>query len=327
MDIKPLDFGKITTYPLRERKNRVRVSDFAKKAENSMEFKDFVGSLPNLLAGCRIREFVDDLGRAVEREKAVIFGIGGHVIKCGLSPMLIQMMEKGVITAVAMNGAAAIHDFEIAMIGQTSEDVAENLELGTFGMAEETGAKMNRALSEGMRQGIGAGRAFGEEILREDMRYKEHSVLARALELGVPVMVHIAVGTDIIHQHPKADGAAIGATSFTDFRLLCSAIKMLNDGGVFINFGSAVIIPEVFLKALAVARNVGGEVKNFVTANFDMLMHYRPLENVVRRPTAESGKGYNFVGHHEILFPLLYWMVMSRIGSAESTVGSGSKKE
>lgn len=301
-----LSFNKIKTYPIRERENKVKIADFSKGLPSKgVGFKSFLDGLPDILAGKDLREVAGAIVKARKKDKPVIFSLGGHVIKCGLSPVIISLMEKGVITAIALNGAGSIHDFEIALIGQTSEDVASAIEDGTFGMAEETGRIMNETLIEGVKQGLGAGQALGERILKDDLKFREYSILAKGIEFGVPVTVHIAVGTDIIHQHPSCDGAALGEASYIDFQIFTGQVSQLGNGGVIANFGSIVIMPEVFLKALTISRNLGSPVKNFTAVDFDMVQHYRPITNVVKRPVSLGGKGYSICGHHEIMIPLL----------------------
>ncbi|HZV81100.1 MAG TPA: hypothetical protein VFF53_02920, partial [Geobacteraceae bacterium] len=246
--------------------------------------------------------------------KPVVVAIGGHVIKCGLQPVLKSLIEADIITAVAMNGSASIHDYELSLIGETSEDVGAVLHCGTFGMAEETGRDINLALKAGVVRGEGYGEAVGRFIIENNNPCKEDSLLALCVERGIPVTVHVAIGTDIIHQHPEADGAVIGEASFTDFRLFTSVVSTLGDGGVYLNIGSAVIMPEVFLKALSIAQNLGHHVDHFTTANFDMQQHYRPLQNVVKRPTSGKSRGYTITGHHEIMIPLLAAGILDRIG-------------
>jgi hypothetical protein len=303
----PIDLSNIRPIPIAQRTNKVRVADFARAPKPDASFSDFLASLPNVTVGKNFLAFVGHVVSAARAHRTVAIGIGGHVIKCGLAPVLIDLMERGILSSVAMNGATAIHDTEIAMIGETSEDVATNLEDGTFGMAGETADFINHAV----RQDEGYGIALGRAIAQADLRFKEKSVLYHAARLKLPATVHVALGTDIVHQHPSADGAAIGNASLTDFRILCSVVSGL-EGGVFINFGSAVIIPEVFLKALTVARNLGHTVEHFVTANFDIIRHYRPQVNIVARPTSTGGKGYYFVGSHEIMIPLLAQAVLVR---------------
>jgi len=239
--------------------------------------------------------------------------MGGHVIKCGLQPALKSLIEADVITAVAMNGSAAIHDFEVSLVGATSEEVGDVLHSGDFGFSDETGGDMNRALKAGLDKDLGFGQAIGEWIVERQHPFTEYSLLASCVERDLPVTVHVAMGTDIIHQHPAMDGAVTGEMSFRDFRLVTSVVADLGDGGVWLNVGSAVIMPEVFLKALSIARNLGYHVGNFTTANFDMTQHYRPVQNVVNRPTSGGGKGYSIVGHHEINIPLLAAVILDRI--------------
>ncbi len=300
------------TYPISHRLNKVHMRDFAKVAPEDPSFRSFTKCFPNLLAAKQLFELVEHIVRARRGEKGVVLCFGAHVVKCGLSPLVLDLTKKGLITALATNGAGAIHDFEIAMIGATSEDVETSLKDGSFGMAEETGRLMNEAFIEGAMQGKGAGQTLGEKIIKEEFPHAELSLLVQSVRANIPLTVHIALGTDVIHQHPKADGSAIGQTSFRDFELFCESVRLLNDGGVILNFGSAVILPEVFLKALNLARNEGSEVRNFITADFDMIRQYRPLTNVVRRPTCSGGTGYSFIGHHEIMLPLLYQITMER---------------
>ncbi len=250
--------------------------------------------------------------QAIRSGNPIVLAMGAHVIKVGLNPVIIDLMERGFIDGLALNGAGIIHDAELAMVGQTSEDVAAQIGEGKFGMAEETGRILNEAIIEGAEQGDGLGKAVGARLVKEDFPYKRYSLSARAFELGIPMTVHVAIGTDIIHFHPRVDGAAIGKTSHLDFRIFSSLISKI-EGGVFINLGSAVIMPEVFLKALSLARNLGFDVKHFTTVDMDFIRHYRPMTNVVQRPTLEGGKGYSLVGHHEIMFPLLTAAVIERL--------------
>ena len=258
---------------------------------------------------------VDQIVAARRGERAIVAMLGGHVVKVGLGPLLITLMRQRAITAVAMNGSAAIHDFELAAYGGTSEDVAAGLGDGTFGMAEETGREMNAALARGAQTQHGAGEALVEYLgARKDLPGRDVSILLASAELGVPVTVHAAIGAEIIHQHPTADGAAIGATSHRDFKRLAAVLPDLDEGGVVLNLGSAVVMPEVFLKALTIARNLnGGRPKNFTACDCDMQRHYRPRVNVVERPTLAGGRGIQLTGHHEILFPLIAWAVLSRL--------------
>jgi hypothetical protein len=270
--------------------------------------------LPDILKGHEFPVLVNDILTAYRNNKAVIFAMGAHVIKCGLSPLIIELMKKRVITMVALNGAGVIHDFEIALTGATSEDVEEGIQDGSFGMAEETAYEINNAIVNGVSKAWGIGRSVGERICNIKPRYKQYSILATGFELGIPVCVHVAIGTDIIHQHPTTSGAATGEGSYIDFRILTAHISnKLDNGGVFVNIGSAVILPEVFLKALNICRNLGYKVNNFVTANFDMISHYRSVNNVVTRPVVKDGKGYSFIGHHEIMIPLLVTAIIEQI--------------
>ena len=310
---KPVDMSAVTTYPLQNRTNKVSVQAFAMLPESETNISAFLASLPNILKAPDFLALVDDIVAAHQNRKPVIVMMGGHVIKCGLSPLLIDLAKRGVITGFAFNGASSIHDFEIALIGETSEDVSAYLQTGQFGMWEETGRMMNEAIQHAADTGIGMGDALGKQLVEMVAPYNAYSLLATGVEHDVPITVHVAIGTDIIHQHPTANGAAIGAASFTDFRLLTALVKELEGGGVVLNLGSAVILPEVFLKALTIARNLGHTVSHFTTANFDMNQQYRPVENVVKRPTEMGGKGYTFTGHHELMIPLLVQAINSRL--------------
>lgn len=310
--LKPLSLDGLKTYPLGGRKSLVHIQDFARPMQKNPSFRAFLRSLPDILAGKNLKEVVRRIGQARRAGKPVILGMGAHPIKVGLNPLIIHLMKKRAIQTVAMNGAGIIHDFEVAYAGQTSEDVAAQIGKGTFGMAEETGTLLNQAITEGAGKGWGIGRSVGEMILKKKLPHRNLSITAAGVRLGIPVTVHVAIGTDIIHMHPKADGEAIGKGSLLDFRLFASAISGL-EGGVYINLGSAVILPEVFLKALTLVRNLGHRVRNFTTVNLDFLAHYRPLTNVVNRPTREGGKGFHFTGHHEIMFPLFCAAILEEI--------------
>ncbi|MDD5496081.1 MAG: hypothetical protein PHP46_03145, partial [Candidatus Omnitrophica bacterium] len=272
----------------------------------------FYDSLPNILTSNNFKAIVEALVAAHKNDKMVIFMMGAHVIKCGISPLVIDLMKRGVVKAVALNGAGIIHDTEVAMIGRTSEDVGEGIVDGSFGMAKETAEFINDAINNGFKKGIGIGEAVGGAIVRKKMPHKALSILATGYELGLPVTAHVAIGTDIIHQHPSANGEAIGEGSLLDFRNFIYSVSKL-EGGVAINFGSAVVLPEVFLKAVTVARNLKSRLNKFTTANFDMISQYRPYQNVLSRPTSCGGKGYNIIGHHEIMMPLLYRAVIERV--------------
>ena len=308
-----LDFGELETYSVRDRKSLVAGDDFAKTLEAGTDFRTFFDSLPKILAGRTLHALVDDIARAHRAGARVGAGIGGHVLKVGLAPLLIDLMERGILDALAMNGAGAIHDLELAMNGQTSEDVAEGIRDGSFGMARETAEVVNAATKAARADGCGFGRALGREILELELPHASLSVAAAAARLDLPLTIHATLGAEITHMSAHADGAAIGESSFDDFRILSAFVAALDDG-VWLNIGSAVVLPEVFLKAVNVARNLGHPVKNLTTANLDMLVHYRPRVNVVERP---AEKGYNLIGHHEILVPLLRLGVLTRLAEPE----------
>jgi len=297
----PIDLAKVQTYPLSNRASKVSLATFATPAYGGASFGHFLTSLPDILIGTDFRNLIRALSNAIRNDKTLAIGIGGHVIKCGLAPILIDLMKRGWISAIAMNGSTSIHDVEIAMQGQTSEDVAEGLKDGSFGMARDTGDFINHAIQNTSH---GYGKTLGQKLVETNQPYRHTSILATAYELGIPVTVHVAVGTDIVQQQPTANGEAIGRASYKDFETFCSVVASL-EGGAYLNIGSAVLLPEVFLKALTVARNLGHTVDHFVTANFDMIQHYRPRVNVVQRPTMQGGTGYSFTGHHELLIPLL----------------------
>ena len=313
-DYREADFARLKTVPIARRSNKVDPSLLAHPPGTDTSFAGFLGALPAILAAQDLRYVVDAIVAATGR-RAVVAMLGGHVVKVGLGPLLVELMRRKAVTHIAMNGSAAIHDFELAAFGGTSEDVAAGLGDGTFGMAEETGREMNAALARGAKNNQGAGEALAESLrARKDLPGRAVSVLVACAELGVPVTVHAAVGAEIIHQHPSADGATIGATSHRDFKRLAGALPDLDDGGVVLNLGSAVVMPEVFLKALTIARNLhGGKPKNFTACDCDMQRHYRPRVNVVERPTLAGGRGIQLTGHHEILFPLISWAVLSRL--------------
>lgn len=310
---EPINAQQVITYPLRQRKNKVQHQNFGQPCAPNASFAAFANALPHILAGDDVRAVVDAIVKAHQRARPVIFAFGAHVIKCGLSLFVIELIKRGIISAVAMNGAGVIHDFEIALIGETSEDVAEGLQTGSFGMAEETAKYINGAINEGAARNCGLGKAIGETILSMDLPFRQYSILAHAVQANIPVTVHIAIGDDITHMHPSADGATLGKTSMADFRLLTSVVADLGDGGVYINAGSAVILPEVFLKALTLARNLGHDVTDFVTVNLDQIQHYRPTQNVVQRPATLGGKGYALTGHHEIMIPLVTQMIIEEL--------------
>jgi hypothetical protein len=304
--IRPMDFSRLKTVPLAERGGKVRIGDFAAPYRKGSGVRAWLDSLPRILAADAFRFVVEAITKARAAGKPIVWGMGGHVIKCGLAPVLSDLMERGYATAFAMNGSAAIHDFEIALAGHTSEDVEAVLPDGSFGAAEETGREMNLAIQAGDSDGMGIGEALGRRLAGEGVPHAKQSLLFRAYGRAVPVTVHVAVGTDTPHLHPALDAAALGRATHHDFRLLCTLVAGLNDGGVYLNIGSAVVLPEVFLKALSAARNLGHPVANFITVNFDFLQHYRPRVNVVERPHAKSGgRGISITGHHELMVPLL----------------------
>jgi len=303
--VKPAVPDRLSTYPLRSRASKVTVDHFGGSFQEGGTYADFLDSLPDMLASGELKRLISAIREARERRKPVIFAMGAHVIKVGLAPVLIDLMRNGWINALALNGAGIIHDFEVAFAGRTSEDVEAQIKDGSFGMAEETGDRLNEAVNSGAREDMGLGEAVGKMLAESDFPYLEHSLLASAYSLDVPVTVHVAIGTDIIHFHPKARGDLLGRATLRDFFLFCSLVEELEGGGVYINCGSAVVLPEVFLKALSFVRNRGSVVEEFTTAVFDFKRHYRPWENVVKRPVGEKGKGYYFIGHHEIMIPLL----------------------
>jgi hypothetical protein len=304
---QPLSLDGLRTVPLAERGGKVEIEDFARPYQPGASVGRLIESLPTILAGGALRGVIAALQRARLEERAIIWGLGGHVIKCGLADVLLDLMRRGFATAFAMNGAASIHDFEIAIAGTTSEDVEAALPDGRFGSAEETGREMNRAIAAGAADTLGMGEALGRHLDHiADPRFAPHSIVLGAYRASVPLTVHVAVGTDTPHTHPSADAGAIGVTTHRDFRLLCSLARELDAGGVYVNVGSAVVLPEVFLKAVSTVRNLGHSLGGFTTVNFDFIQHYRPRVNVVERPHARSGGyGYAITGHHELMIPLL----------------------
>lgn len=305
MKFEPLDFSKIRTYPIAERANKVNAAAFAMPHRAGGALREFLDSLPDFLAVQDLRTIVGAVAAAVREKRPVLLMMGAHSIKVGLNPIFVDAMRRGLVNAVAFNGAGAIHDFELCYQGETSEDVQRGLDDGSFGMVEETGYRMNAALAEGVARGLGAGRALGEAARAAQFPNLHLSILATAAELDIPVTSHIAIGTDIIHQHPTTNGAVLGEATYRDFQIFAAVCARL-EGGVVLNVGSAVIMPEVFLKALTIARNLGHKVERFTTATFDMTRHYRPTENVQRRPTKLGGQGFYLLGHHEIMVPLLF---------------------
>ena len=310
------DLSKVRTIPVAGRPNKVNASEFATPPRADRSFGAFVRSLPDVLKAADFRRVVDAIVQAHRGKRAVIVMLGGHVVKTGVGPLLVELMTRGIVTDLAMNGSAAIHDYEIARFGATSEDVAAGLRDGTFGMADETGRGLNDAFVRGMAAGWGMGESVARALDAESsLAHPELSLILQARRLGVGVTVHAALGAEVIHQHPAANGAAIGDTSHRDFRRLAASLERLHDGGVVLNCGSAVIMPEVFLKALTVARNLNvGRPTDFVTCDLDMQRHYRPHVNVVQRPTLTGGAGYELTGHHELMLPLLTWAIIEAVG-------------
>src|SRR5437660_2331728 len=328
--IPPLTLGAVRTYPLASRKSKVSVRDFAKPSGTNSSLTKFLGSLPDILAGEDLRNLLSAIHIARKQRKAILWGIGGHVIKVGLGPVLIDLMKRGFVSGIAMNGAALIHDFEIALAGNTSEDVEAGLGEGQFGMAEETGKYLNEIAKLSHRIRIGYGEAAGQYLSSGiiAVKHADSSVLVAAYKYRIPVTIHLAIGTDIPHMHPAANGAALGDATHHDFRLFCALVQQMHPGGIYLNWGSAVVLPEIFLKAVSVVRNLGVALRPITTANFDFIQHYRPLQNVVKRPTASPHRrggpeshGYAITGHHELLFPLVAaalaasWPKNQRVGS------------
>jgi hypothetical protein len=302
----PIDLDKIHTYDLASRTSKVLVADFALPIDEDDSLAAFLHKLPRILAVENLREIAQQIRRAKESNKPIIWGIGGHVVKTGLSPLIIDLMKRGFVTAIAANGSVLVHDTEIALAGFTSEDVDASLGKGDFGAARETGEILNAAASKGAAEHLGLGEAMGREVSALNPANADKSLLCSLYSSKVPFTAHLTIGADIGHFHASADGATLGATSHTDFKLLCSIVKEMSGGGVYLNYGSAVVLPEIFLKAVTVVRNLGHELQDFTTANFDFIQHYRPLTNVVRRPTAHgAGRGFAITGHHELTLPLL----------------------
>src|SRR6184192_2730487 len=312
--IQPIVFGAVRTYPLASRKSKVSVRDFAKAPATNLSLTSFLESLPNILAAEDLRNLLTAIHKARKQRKAILWGIGGHVIKVGLGPVLIDLMKRGFVSGIAMNGAALIHDFEIALVGNTSEDVEAGLGEGQFGMAAETGQYINEFAKLSHRIRIGYGEAAGQFLSSGiiEVKHADSSVLVAAYKHHIPVTIHLAIGTDIPHMHSAANGAALGYATHHDFRLFCALVERMHPGGVYLNWGSAVLLPEVFLKAVSVVRNLGVRLRPITTANFDFIQHYRPLQNVVKRPTApaagkhaDGSRGFAITGHHELLLPLV----------------------
>jgi hypothetical protein len=305
-DLRPLALDKVSTYPLASRPSKVSTDDFARTFASDATLRDFLSALPNILAVRSLREVAAQVRRARELQKPVIWGIGGHVVKTGLAPVIIDLLRRGYVSAIAANGSVLVHDAEIALVGSTSEDVDATLGEGAFGAAEETGRLLNEAAQAGARDALGLGEALGRELSQLNPPHANLSLLCAAYSARVPFTAHVAIGADIAHFHPTARGASLGETSHTDFRFLSELVRRLNGGGVYLNIGSAVVLPEIFLKAVTLVRNLGHPLADFTTANFDFIQSYRPLTNVVRRPTSDgAGRGYSITGHHELMIPLL----------------------
>ena len=310
-NLEPIDLTEITTYELASRPSKVTVEDFARPIAEDETLAGFLDKLPSILAVQSMRELSGRIRRARDMDKPIIWGIGGHVIKTGLAPLIIDLIDRGLVTAIAANGSVLVHDTEIALVGSTSEDVDATLGRGDFGAAKETGEILNKAARDGRDSRVGLGEAMGRELTRLKPRNTNKSLLCAAYSRKLPVTAHLAIGADIGHFHPSCDGAALGETTHRDFRLMCSLVRELNGGGVYINYGSAVMLPEIFLKAVTVVRNLGHELGDITTANFDFIQGYRPSTNVVRRPTADgAGKGFAITGHHELTLPLLAAMLI-----------------
>jgi len=310
-----INLNKIKTYSIKDRLSKVNIDSFVRPYQKGNSLQQFISDLPDILIGADFKELINKIANAYKNEKQIIVMMGAHVIKCGLNPIIIQLMEAGIIKCLALNGAAVIHDTEVANWGITSEDVANALEDGSFGMVQETPQFINNALSEGEKLDLGFGESVGKKITETDCKYKHLSILEAGYRLNIPITVHVAIGTDIIHQHPNSRGDIIGELSYRDFQIFSHQVAKLEKDAVVLNFGSAVILPEVFLKALTITRNLGKKTNGFITANFDMLRHYRPQVNVVQRPTKTGGKGYQFTGHHEIMIPLLAAAIVEKIDS------------
>lgn len=313
-DLQPLELAKVKTYPLASRTSKVKLDDFARPLSPDASVAEFLEKLPNVLAVQALRQIAERMQRARELKKPIIWGIGGHVIKTGLAPLIIDLLNRGFVSAIAANGSVLVHDAEIAMIGSTSEDVDATLSEGIFGGADETGRLLNRSAQEGAAEGIGLGEAVGRGLSALNPAHRAYSLLCAAYEARVPFTIHLTIGGDIAHFHPTCDGAALGATTHTDFRLLAELVRRMDGGGVYLNIGSAVVLPEVFLKCVTLVRNLSHPFSNITTANFDFIQSYRPLTNVVRRPTEKgAGEGYSITGHHELTIPLLAAMLTSTV--------------
>lgn len=305
-DLRPLDLEGVQTYPLASRPSKVTTKDFAQPISEDSSLADFLSSLPNILAASNLRQLAAHLRRAREQGKPIIWGIGGHVIKTGMSPIIIDLMRRGFVSAIAANGSVLVHDAEIALVGSTSEDVDATLGAGAFGAADETGKLLNEAARAGALHQTGLGEALGRALVERNPAHKDFSLLCAAYDARIPFTAHVTIGADIAHFHPSVDAASLGETTHTDFRLLAEIVRRMDGGGVYLNIGSAVVLPEIFLKAVTLVRNLGHTLEDITTANFDFIQSYRPLTNVVRRPVADgAGRGFSITGHHELTIPLL----------------------
>ena len=311
-ELKPIDLGNVKTYPLASRTSKVNLGDFGKPVGSGASLGEFLSSLPNVLAVQSLRQIVERVRRARELKKPIIWGLGGHVIKTGLAPVIIDLMKHGFVSAIAANGSVVVHDAEIAMIGSTSEDVDATLADGVFGGADETGKLLNGAARDGVQDQIGLGEAVGRSLTAMKPKHQDYSLLCAAYDAKIPFTVHLTIGGDITHFHPSADGASLGAATQTDFRLLAEIVRRMDGGGVYLNIGSAVVLPEIFLKCVTLVRNLGHPLADITTANFDFIQSYRPQTNVVRRPTEKgAGAGFSITGHHELTIPLLAALLLT----------------
>ena len=310
---REIDMKNIHINSIKDRKSKVWVHQLVQPWTPGSDFKTFWKQLPSFLASQDLKNLVNQIAQAFQSEKPVLIMMGAHVIKVGLSPIIIDLMKHKIVTGIALNGAGAIHDMELSYFGHTSEDVVTNIKDGTFGMAAETAELLNMTVQKGIEDQLGFGEVLGKRINEDQPSNESISILGQAYQLGVPVTVHVALGTDIVHQHPNANGSAIGDLSLRDFRIWAELVSLIGDGGVVLLLGSSVILPEVFLKSLTVARNIKGSVNHFTTASFDMIQHYRPRQNVIERPNQEGGRGYTFIGHHEIMIPLLAAAIKEKI--------------
>ncbi|MFH1965214.1 MAG: hypothetical protein ABIJ42_06685 [Acidobacteriota bacterium] len=301
---KKFESGETGTCSLFSRPSLVNIEDFARFPKNET-LSGFLDSLPGFLAADDLRALVSAIREARSGNKPVIWGFGGHVVKVGLAPVLIELMDQGFVTGLATNGSGMIHDFEIALAGKTSEDVAAALEQGSFGLTEETGSLMNQAFREGVAEGLGLGESLGRFLDQNNPEYGHASLVLQAYRRDIPITSHVALGTDVIHMHPSAEGEVLGRGSMIDFKVFTQQVSLLHGGGVYLNLGSAVLLPEVFLKAVSLVRGSGRDLSDFTTANLDFIQHYRPRQNVIGRPVSSGGKGIALTGHHEIMVPLL----------------------